>query len=62
MRKRIKTTIMKNEKDFIKFASRPTYIKLNIFGKILVEIHEKTYICKMYSIRIKKVRNVQISL
>ena len=41
MRKRIKITIIKNEKDFVKFASRPTYIKHNIFGKILVGIHEK---------------------
>ena len=41
MSKRIKITIIKNEKDFVKFASRPTYIKHNIFGKILVGIHEK---------------------
>ena len=41
MRKRIKIKIMKNEKDFIKYASRPTYINHNIFGKRLVAIHEE---------------------
>ena len=41
MRKRIKTRIIKNKKDFIKYASRPTYINHNIFGKRLVAIHEK---------------------
>ena len=41
MRKRIKIRIIKTEKDFIKYASRPTYINHNIFGKILVAIHEK---------------------
>ena len=41
MRKRIKIRIIKNEKDFIKYASRPTYINHNIFGKRLVAIHEK---------------------
>ena len=41
MRKRIKMRIIKNEKDFIKYASRPTYINHNIFGKRLVAIHVK---------------------
>ena len=41
MRKRIKIRIMKNEKDFIKYVSRPTYINHNIFGKRLVAIHEQ---------------------
>ena len=41
MTKRTKIRITKNEKDFIKYASRPTYINHNIFGKILVAIHEK---------------------
>ena len=41
MRKRIKIRIIKNEKDFIKYASRPTYSNHNIFGKRLVAIHEK---------------------
>ena len=41
MRKRIKIRIMKNEKDFIKYASRPTYFNHDIFGKRLVAIHEK---------------------
>ena len=41
MGKRIKIRIIKNKKDFIKYASRPTYINHNIFGKRLVVIHEK---------------------
>ena len=41
MRKTIKMRIIKNEKDLIKYASRPTYINHNIFGKRLVAIHEK---------------------
>ena len=41
MRKRIKIRIIKTQKDFLKFASRPTYISNNIFGKRLVVIHEK---------------------
>ena len=41
MRKRIKIRIITNEKDFIKYASRPTYINHSIFGKRLVAIHEK---------------------
>ena len=41
MTKRTKISITKNEKDFIKYASRPTYINHNIFGKILVAIDEK---------------------
>ena len=34
MKKRTKISTTKNEKDFIKYASRPTYINHNIFGKI----------------------------
>ena len=41
MRKRIKIRITKTPKDFIKYASRPTYINHDIFGKRLVAIHEK---------------------
>ena len=41
MWKRIKIKIIKSEKDFIKYTSRPTYINHNIFGKRLVAIHEK---------------------
>ena len=61
MRKRNKIRIIKNKKDFIKNASRPTYINHVIFDKRLVEIHEKkritnskqTYVCWMYNIRTK---------
>ena len=41
MRKRIKIRITTNEKDFLKYASRPTYIGHRKFGKNLVVIHEK---------------------
>ena len=41
MTKRIKIRITTNEKDFIKYASRPTYIGHKKFGKNLVAIHEK---------------------
>ena len=41
MRKRIKIRIVKTHKDFLKYASTPTYISYNFFGKRLVAIHEK---------------------
>ena len=41
MRKRIKVRITTNEKEFIKYASRPTYIGHKKFDKHLVVIHEK---------------------
>ena len=41
MRKRMKIRIIKTPKDFLKFASRATYINHNIFGKNLVAMHEK---------------------
>ena len=41
MRKRIKIRITKTQKDFLKYASRPTYVIHNIFGKRLLVIHEK---------------------
>ena len=41
MRKRIKIRITTNEKDFLKYASRPTYISHVKFGKNFVVIHEK---------------------
>ena len=41
MRKRIKIRITTNEKDLLKYASRPTYISHRKFGKNLVVIHEK---------------------
>ena len=47
MRKRMKIRITKTPKDFLKFASRPTYISDNIFGKNLVAIHEKKEIVKL---------------
>ena len=41
MRKRIKIKITTNEKVFLKYASRPTYISHKKFGKNLIVIHEK---------------------
>ena len=41
MRKIIKIRIKTNEKDFLKYASRPAYIGHKKFGKNLVVIHEK---------------------
>ena len=39
--KKTKIRIRINEKDFLKFASRPTYIGHKKIGKNVVEIHEK---------------------
>ena len=41
MRKRIKITIVKNKKYYIKYASKPTCVRWNIYHKTLVAIHEK---------------------
>ena len=41
MRKRFKIRKTTNEKDFLKYVSRPTYIGYRKFGKDLVAIHEK---------------------
>ena len=41
MGERTKIMIAKTQKDFLKYASRPTYISHNIFGKNLVVIHVK---------------------
>ena len=41
MRKRTKIRITTNEKDFLKYASRPKYIGHKKFGENLVVIHEK---------------------
>ena len=40
-KKKIKIRIATNEKDFLKYASRTTYISHKKFGKNLVIIHEK---------------------
>ena len=41
MRKRMKVRVTTTEKEFLKYASRPTYINHNIYGKDFVVIHEK---------------------
>ena len=40
LRKRINVRLVNNEKDFLKYTSRPTYITHNIFGKDYAAIHE----------------------
>ena len=41
MRKIMKVRIRTTEKEFLKYASRPTYINQNIYGKDFLFIHEK---------------------
>ena len=41
VRKRIKIRIITNDKDFIEYASRPTYISHRKLGKNLTIIHER---------------------
>ena len=40
LRKRINVRLVNNEKDFLKYISRPTYITHKIFGKYYAAIHE----------------------
>ena len=40
IRKRINVRLVNNEKDFLKYTSRPTYITHKIFGKDYAAIHE----------------------
>ena len=41
MRKRVIKRIVKNEKDIIKYTSKATWVRWNIYDKKLVAIHEK---------------------
>ena len=40
LRKRINVRLVNNEKDFLKYTSRPTHITRKIFGKSYAAIHE----------------------
>ena len=40
LRKRMNVRLVNNEKDFLKYTSRPTYITHKIFGKDYAAIHE----------------------
>ena len=40
LRKRINVRLVNNEKDFLKYTSRPTYVTLKIFNKNCAAIHE----------------------
>ena len=41
LRKRIKTRVVKNSQDFIKYTSRPTCVNWKVFENKLAAIHEK---------------------
>ena len=41
LRKRIKIRVVKYSQDFIKYASRPTYVSWKAFENNLAAIHEK---------------------
>ena len=47
MRKRMKIRVIITEKEFLKYASRLTYINHNIYGKNFVVIHEKKEVLKL---------------
>ena len=47
MRKRMKIRITKTPKEFLKYASRPTFMNHIIFGTNLVAIHEKKEVLKL---------------
>ena len=40
LRKRMNVRLANNEKDFLKYTSRPTYITHKLFGKYYTAIHE----------------------
>ena len=40
LRKRINVRLVNNEKDFLKYTSKPIYITRKIFGKDYAAIHE----------------------
>ena len=42
LRKRISVRVVNNEKDFLKHASKPTFISTKIFDKNYAAIHEIT--------------------
>ena len=47
MRKRMKIRVIITEIEFLKYASRPTYINHNIYGQHIVVIHEKKKVLKL---------------
>ena len=40
LRKRINVRLVNNEKDFLKYTSRPTYITHKLFSKDYAAVHE----------------------
>ena len=47
LQKRINCRLVKNEKDFLKFTSRPTHITHKIFNKNFAAIHEIKPVLKL---------------
>ena len=47
MRKRMKVRVTTTKKEFLKYASRPTFINHNIYGKDFVVIYEKKEVLKL---------------
>ena len=47
LRKRINVRLVNNEKDFLKYTSRPSHITLKIFGKNVAAIHKIKPVLKL---------------
>ena len=47
LRKRINVRLVNNEKDFLKYTSRPTHITHKIFGKNYAAIYEIKQVLKL---------------
>ena len=47
LRKRMKVRVTTTKKEFLKYASRPTFINHNIYGKDFVVIYEKKEVLKL---------------
>ena len=58
VRKRINIRLVNNEKDFLKYTSRPTHIPHKIFDKNYAAIHEIS-IC-LISVTIQKIQSFLI--
>ena len=48
LRKRINVRLVNNEKDFLKYTSKPTHITYIIFDKNYAAIHEIKSVLKLY--------------
>ena len=50
LRKRINLRLVNNEKDFLKYLSRPTHITHKIFNKNYAAIHETKSVLTLYKL------------